>query len=60
MNRKNKIPDNQITVYQRPDGKVNIEVLYAGENIWLPQKRIAELYEIDRSVITKHLRNILV
>lgn len=58
MNRKNKIPDNQITVYQRPDGKVNIEVLYAGENIWLPQKRIAELYEIDRSVITKHLRNI--
>jgi hypothetical protein len=53
-----KIPDNQITVYQRPDGKVNIEVLYADENIWLPQKRIAELFDVDRSVVTKHLKNI--
>jgi hypothetical protein len=53
-----KIPDNQITVYQTPDGKVNIEVLYENENIWLPQKRIAELFDVDRSVVTKHLLNI--
>ncbi len=53
-----KLPDNQITVYETPDGKINIEVLYANENIWLPQKRIAELFDIERSVITKHLRNI--
>jgi hypothetical protein len=52
-----KLLDNQITVYQTPDGKINIEVLYANENIWLPQKRIAELFDIDRSVVTKHLRN---
>jgi hypothetical protein len=52
-----KLPDNQITVYQTPDGKINIEVLYANENIWLPQKRIAELFDVDRSVVTKHLRN---
>jgi hypothetical protein len=54
-----KLPDNQITVYQTPDGKINIEVLYANENIWLPQKRIAELFDVDRSVVTKHLRNII-
>ena len=58
MSVNKKIPDNQITVYQRPDGKVNIEVLYANENIWLPQKRIAELFDVDRSVVTKHLKNI--
>lgn len=58
MAEKRKLPDNQITLYQTPDGKVNIEVLYANENIWLPQKRIAELFDIDRSVVTKHLRNI--
>jgi hypothetical protein len=52
-----KLLDNQITVYQTPDGKINIEVLYANENIWLPQRRIAELFDIDRSVVTKHLRN---
>ncbi|MBI4653023.1 virulence RhuM family protein, partial [Candidatus Kuenenbacteria bacterium] len=55
---KIKKPDNQITFYQAPDGTVNIEVLYAEENIWLTQKKMAELFAIDRSVITKHLKNI--
>lgn len=54
----NKLPDNQIAFYQSPDGSVNIEVLYADENIWLTQKKIAELFNIDRSVVTKHLKNI--
>jgi hypothetical protein len=58
MPTNKKLPDNQITVYQTPDGKINIEVLYANENIWLPQKRIAELFDVDRSVVTKHLKNI--
>jgi len=55
-----KIPDNQITFYQSPDGSVNIEVMYAEENIWLTQKKIAELFDVDRSVVTKHLKNILI
>jgi hypothetical protein len=58
MAKNKQLPDNQITVYQTPDGKVNIEVLYSNENVWLPQKRIAELFDVDRTVITKHLRNI--
>lgn len=58
MSKNKKLPDNQITVYQTPDGKINIEVLYANENIWLPQKRIAELFDVERSVVTKHLKNI--
>jgi len=58
MDTNKKLPDNQITVYQTSDGKINIEVLYANENIWLPQKRIAELFDVDRSVVTKHLKNI--
>lgn len=55
---KKKLPDNQIAFYQSPDGAVNIEVLYAEENIWLAQKRIAELFDVNRSVVTKHLKNI--
>ena len=51
-------PENQIVFYQIPDEKINIEALFAEENVWLPQKRIAELFEVDRSVVTKHLRNI--
>ena len=57
MKKNKKIPDNQIAVYQTPEGGINIEVLYANENIWLPQKRIAELFDVDRSVVTKHLKN---
>ena len=58
MSKNKKLPDNQITVYQTSDGTVNIEVMYTDENLWLPQKRIAELFNVDRSVVTKHLKNI--
>lgn len=39
---------------------MTIGVLYANENIWLTQKRIAELFDVDRTVVTKNLRNIFV
>ena len=58
MSKHKPVPDNQITFYQTPDGKVNVEVLYADENVWLSQKRMAELFDVDRSVVTKHLRNV--
>ncbi len=58
MPENKKLPDKQITVYQTPDGQINIEVLYANENIWLPQKRMVELFDVDRSVVTRHLQNI--
>jgi len=53
-----KIPDNQITFYQSSDGKVNIEVMFAEENIWLNQKRIAELFDTTPQNVTMHLQKI--
>ena len=53
-----KIPDNQIAFYQSPDGSVNIEVMYAEENIWLNQKKMAELFDTTPQNITQHLKNI--
>ena len=44
--------------FSTPDGKVNIEVMYAGETIWLTQKKMAELFDVSRSVVTRHLQNI--
>ncbi|MBC2698154.1 MAG: virulence RhuM family protein [ANME-2 cluster archaeon] len=58
MTTNKKMPDNQITVYQAPDGKINIEVLYANENIWLPQKRMAELFGCSVGNISLHLKKI--
>jgi hypothetical protein len=53
-----KLPDNEIAFYQALDGSVNIEVLYADENIWLAQKKIAELFDTTPQNITQHLKNI--
>jgi hypothetical protein len=53
-----KLPDNQIAFYQAPDGSVNIEVLYAEENIWLTQKKMAELFDCSTDNISLHLKNI--
>lgn len=53
-----KLPDNQIALYQTPDGSINIEVLYSNENIWLPQKRMAELFGCTADNISLHLKNI--
>ncbi|MCK9378676.1 MAG: virulence RhuM family protein [Candidatus Moranbacteria bacterium] len=53
-----KIPDNQIAFYQSSEGSVNIEVLYAEENIWLTQKKMAELFDCTSDNISLHLKNI--
>jgi hypothetical protein len=39
-------------------GEIKVEVFLYKENIWLSQDRIAQLFGVDRTVITKHLQNI--
>jgi len=58
MKKNKKIPDNQIAVYQTPEGGINIEVLCANENIWLPQKRMAELFGCSADNISLRLKNV--
>ena len=50
--------DNQFLLYTAPDGAVKVDVFLKDETLWLTQKALAELFGVDRSVITKHLRNI--
>jgi len=49
---------NEIVLYQSPDGSVKLNVRLERETIWLSQKQMAILFDTERSVITKHLRNI--
>ncbi|MEI6821399.1 MAG: virulence RhuM family protein [Bacteroidota bacterium] len=49
---------NEILLYTTPNGKVKVEIYIHNETIWLTQQKIADLFGVDRSVITKHLRNI--
>lgn len=50
---------NEILLYTTPNGKVKVEIYLQNETIWLTQQKIADLFGVDRSVITKHLKNIL-
>lgn len=52
--------DNPIILYQSPDGAASLEVHLNHETVWLTQKQMAELFQRERSVITKHLRNVFV
>jgi len=63
MKKKNKlvVPNNSFTeflLYTTPSGKVKVEIFLRDENIWLTQAKIALLFGIERSVVTKHLKNI--
>lgn len=50
--------NNQIIIYQTEDGKVKIETHFKNETVWLNQAQIGELFQRDRTVITKHIHNI--
>jgi hypothetical protein len=49
---------NEILLYTTPNGKVKVEIYLLNETIWLTQQKIASLFGVDRTVITKHLKNI--
>ena len=45
-------------LYKDSNGQVKIEICVFGETIWLTQEKIAQLFGVDRTIVTKHLRNI--
>jgi len=49
---------SNFVIFQTSTGKVNVEVFVKDETVWLTQKALSELFGKERSVITKHLKNI--
>ena len=61
MKNKSLTTKDELTeflLYTTPDGKVKIEIFFHNENIWLTQKRMAELFGVNIPAISKHLNNI--
>ena len=50
--------DNQIVVYQTVDNQTQIDVHMENETVWLTQAQMAELFQKDRTVISRHIRNV--
>ncbi len=49
--------ENEIILYQ-PDSTIKLEVRLENETVWLTQQQMSELFDRDRTVITRHINNI--
>lgn len=50
--------EGEIILYNTPDGKIKIEVVFQDENVWLTQKKMADLLGTTKQNISTHLKNI--
>jgi hypothetical protein len=48
----------EMIMYQTEDGQTKIDVRMENETVWLSLNQIAELFQRDKSVISKHIRNV--
>lgn len=47
-----------VVIFQTENGKVNVDVFFQDDTLWLSQKNMATLFEINVPAISKHLKNI--
>ena len=50
--------ESEIILYTTPNGEVKIDIRFDDETFWLTQQKIADLFEVDRTSISRHLANI--
>ena len=59
MNKNTNTPiPSDFFLYKDSNGEVKVEIYIFNETVWLTQVKIAQLFGVDRSVVTKHLKNI--
>ena len=57
-NKLTTLPESQFLVYQAEDGKLKIDVRFEGETVWLSLNQLASLFRRDKSVISRHIKNV--
>ena len=55
-----QLQPTQFLLYKAENGKIKVDVLIEDETVWLTQEQMAELFGRDRTVISKHIKNIFV
>ncbi len=51
-------PGSEILLYQTEDGRTRLEVRLGGETVWLSLNQLAELFQRDKSSVSKHISNV--
>ena len=50
--------NGEIIIYRTADGETRLEVRMESDSVWLTQAQMAELFQRERSGITKHIKNV--
>jgi len=50
--------DDQILIYQNPEGDIKIDVRFNEETVWLSQAQMADLFGKDKRTVSEHISNI--
>ena len=50
--------ESDLIIYKNKEGNIIVDAIFKDETLWLTQKSMAKVFGIDRTVITKHLKNI--
>lgn len=53
-----KTIQNQIKLYKSKDGSIELQVKVEEGSVWLNQEQIAHIFDVERSVVTKHINNV--
>ena len=48
----------EFLLYQTEDGRTRLEVRFQGETVWLSLHQLADLFQRDKSVVSKHIKNV--
>ena len=50
--------NSKIEIYQSPDGHTEVQVTFDDNTVWLNQEQLGQLFDRDRTVVGRHIRNI--
>lgn len=59
MNRPDDSPKNSILIYTTEDGLTKIDTTFDGDTVWLSIDQMAELFQRDKSTISRHIKTFL-
>ena len=56
--KKEPAPDSDLILFLTEDGRTRLQVRLEGETVWLSLNQMADLFQRDKSVISRHIRNV--
>lgn len=56
--KKKRINRNSVAIYQAKNGAIEVSVATQGETIFLTQQQVADIFDVQKAAVSKHVKNI--